>query len=730
MRVRHTPYFVEKQGQVRSRLSELGADFSPSRLTATLFAGLVLAVVNALLALAMTSLIFSGPLADSLPVGIGLVLTASAVIAMALALGSSLPGMFGGIQDAPAAILGISAVSLISTLALGQAFDSVVVMMATTSFAIAIVLLLMGYLGLGEIARFVPIPVIGGLLAGTGYLIVVAAVGILGADSPASLTESSSSGQFWPGIVLALLFLIASRMGWPSWTYLALIVVSIVGFHVAIAVTGVDRAEALANGWLLGPFPDGNLLPPPVTDVLGGADWGAIAGELPGLVAILIVVPITLLMYISGVEVETKKDLRMSDELRATGWGNLLAAIVGGPPGYLYLGDTVVTNRLVGPRRGAAVVSALGVFAVVIAGGAILEWVPQLLIGGLLAFVGLSFMVEWLWEARRRMATPDHLLLIGITIVIAIFGFLPGVAVGLAAAVLLFVIRYSRVDVVKHAVTSAQMQSNIERPPGDTSYLIRAGDAVFILELQGYIFFGTASRVLRRLQTHVETDPGSRFVICDFRLVTGVDSSAVMVFERVAIVARDHGLLLLLSGLETMQSQFTELARDYPDVVRVEPDLDHALSWCEDHLLADAPPSSEHSALPGSLTDLLSPYLSDSTIPPGVDLMRQGEPTAGVYLLESGRVTVSIVGRDGDEMRLRTVLPGTVLGEISLYTGEPCTATATTETECRVHHLSPESFDSLTTDDPAVAAELHLFVARTLAGRVDHANRAIRALQA
>ncbi|HSJ82284.1 MAG TPA: hypothetical protein VLA91_00555, partial [Acidimicrobiia bacterium] len=69
-------------------------------------------------------------------------------------------------------------------------------------------------------------------------------------------------------------------------------------------------------------------------------------------------------------------------------------------------------------------------------------------------------------------------------------------------------------------------------------------------------------------------------------------------------------------------------------------------------------------------------------------------------------------------------------GEISLYRNEPCTATVVTDTECQVLHLTPESFDLLCRTDPAAAADFHAFVARTLAGRVGHANRAIRALQA
>lgn len=110
-------------------------------------------------------------------------------------------------------------------------------------------------------------------------------------------------------------------------------------------------------------------------------------------------------------------------------------------------------------------------------------------------------------------------------------------------------------------------------------------------------------------------------------------------------------------------------------------------------------------------------------------MMRQGDPSPGIYLISSGRATVLLDRGDGNRVRLRTLLAGTVLGEISLYRNEPCTATVVADTDCDVLHLAPESFDELRRSDPAVAAELHQFVARILAGRVGHANRTIRALQ-
>lgn len=705
-------------------------DFTPGRLLPTLVTGLVLAVVNSLLSIALMSLIFSGQLDDALPIGIGLGLVASAVLGFVIALGSSFPGMYAGIQDVSAAILALSAASIASSVMGPEAIDTVLVMITATSLATGLVFLLMGYFGLGEIARFIPFPVIGGLLAGTGYLILVGAIGILGVGSVGDSITGDALGLFWPGVALAVSFFVASRRGWPSWVYLGFLASGVIGFHVITWFVGVDKATSLARGWLLGPFPDGSLWPGLATQALAGADWGAIAGEAASLVTILLIVPITLLLFISAIEVETKLDLDVNVELRTTGWANVAAGAVGGPPGYLYLADTLITQRLAGRRRGPAVVAAVSMLAIVTVGGFTLEFLPQFVIGGMLLFVGVEFLVNWLWTSRRRMTRLDYALMWGIVVIIATVGFLPGVAAGLVAAIALFVVRYSRIDVVKHSLTAREHQSNIERPGIDADYLQEAGDSVRILELQGFIFFGTASRIIGHIRSHLETADSLRFVICDFRLVTGVDSSAVVLFERVALLARDHGLVLMFTALSPSQrAQFSELISDYDDVVRDEPDLDHGMAWCEDRLLADAGAGQEQErTFPRGLADELAPYLAARTIPAGQDLMRQGDPTPGIFLIMSGRVTVLVEGPDGKQVRLRTLLGGTVLGEISLYRDEPCTATAVTDTECEVLHLTPESFDDLCRRDPVAAANFHVFVVRTLGGRVSYANRAIRAL--
>ena len=709
----------------------LRADFAPRALATTLVTGLILSLVNVLLATALMSLIYRGELEEFLSAGLGFGLVGSSALALVLALGSSFSGMYGGSQDASTAILGLSAASIAGALVGIAAFETVVAMVVVTALATGLVFLAMGYLGLGDIARFVPFPVIGGLLAGTGYLIVTGAMGILGAGDGGDLLGLEAAGSLWPGTVLALLFFVATRRGWGSRVYLAFLIISVVGFHLFLALADVSPADAMGRGWLLGPFPDGSLWPGFILGPLAGADWSLIAGEAAGLVTILLVVPITLLLYLSALEIETRSDVDVNRELRTTGWGNVAAGALGAPPGYMYFSDTAITSRLVGMRRGPAVVAAVATLAVVAFAGFVLELLPQFVIGGLLLFVGSEFLYEWLWTSRRRMSRVDYALLLAIVAVIAAVGFLPGVAVGLVAAVALFVVRYSRIDVIKHSLTGDDQQSNIERAAADAEYLQRHGGATLILELQGFIFFGTASRISTRVKATLASEPALRFVLCDFRRVSGVDSSAVVVFERILTLARDHGVVLVLTGLGAAHiSQFTDVTSGRGEGAEVHPDLDHGLAWCEDQLLEQRRAGEEiPRTLPDDLSEDLAPYLSARTIPPGETMMRQGDPTPGILLISSGRATVLLDDADGQSVRLRTLLGGTVLGEISLYRDEPCTATVVTDTVCEVLHLTPDRFEELCRDDPELAARLHRFVARTLAGRVSHANRTIRALR-
>jgi CRP-like cAMP-binding protein len=76
-------------------------------------------------------------------------------------------------------------------------------------------------------------------------------------------------------------------------------------------------------------------------------------------------------------------------------------------------------------------------------------------------------------------------------------------------------------------------------------------------------------------------------------------------------------------------------------------------------------------------------------------------------------------------VRLRQMLSGAVIGEISLYRGGGAAADVIAETDCVLWHLALDDIERLEETDPEVAAAVHRFAATILAERLVHANQRI-----
>jgi SulP family sulfate permease len=60
-----------------------------------------------------------------------------------------------------------------------------------------------------------------------------------------------------------------------------------------------------------------------------------------------------------------------------------------------------------------------------------LAFFPRPVLGGLLLYLGLSLLAEWVWDGWKRLSRLDYGLVIGIIVIIALWGFLAGVGIGL-----------------------------------------------------------------------------------------------------------------------------------------------------------------------------------------------------------------------------------------------------------------------------------------------------------
>jgi CRP-like cAMP-binding protein len=79
-------------------------------------------------------------------------------------------------------------------------------------------------------------------------------------------------------------------------------------------------------------------------------------------------------------------------------------------------------------------------------------------------------------------------------------------------------------------------------------------------------------------------------------------------------------------------------------------------------------------------------------IAPDTVILREGEFSDGVYILKKGRVSISRVNKDGQEVVLAELGKGEVFGEMSLISHLPCSATVKAMGEAEVLHLSKKQF--------------------------------------
>ena len=591
----------------------------------------------------------------------------------------------------------------------------------------------LGTFRLGNLVRFVPYPVVGGFLAGTGWLLfkggIYVASGIeVHLGTIGLMLYSEMLRHTLPALAFGVILLFAVRFVKKPLVIPVVLAIGLVLFAIGMVVTGSSIDTAKGGGWLLGPFETARLWQPWTFRALTGADWSAVLGQAAGIATAVLVAVIAVLFNISGTEVVLRRDLDTNRELRDAGFLNVISGAFGGIPGYHALSLTALAERMNVDARAAGLVAALVPVAAVVFGASVIELIPRMIVGGVLVFLGLSFIVEWVWDKRRTLPKLEYVVVLVILAGIIAKGFLPGVVIGLVLAVVLFAINYGRTELVHEVAFGPTYHSNVDRSPGERDALRALGPRVQILRVSGYVFFGMVSGLLERVRLRVDDGP-LRYLVVDLRRATGIDSSAVLAFRKVAQIAEASGFELVLTDVPEPVMTQLELGGvvAVDGVVRFEPDLDRGLQVCEDGLLGSVcrRRTGRATALAGMPAGL-SAYVSRESLAAGTVLIHQGEPPEDVFVLESGRLQVEMVTPEGTRMRLRTVCPGVVVGEIALYTGIPRTADVVAETPSVVLRLTRASIERMEATEPELAAALHRWLATTVSERLTDTMRSVR----
>ena len=719
-----------------------------SNIVPSIIAGVIGGIIKIVAAMAFSALIFTGTLAAYLPQGIGIVLFGFLLFAVISTFTASYPVNINTPQDIPIAIIALIATTVMANS--GKDWDAettfqfIFVTIALTSILVGIFFFILGTLKLGKLVRFIPYPVVGGFLAGTGWLIVkfafIMTAGMeLSLDNVVSLFDQATLPKWFPGLIFGLIMLISSRYTKHYLLIPALIAIGITSFYAIMFFYGFSYTDLESNGYLLGPFPEGGLFQGLPLKYLSDFKWSIFLEQLPAIGTMMILNTISVLFNYSGLEIIIKKDLDLDQELKTTGIGNIIAGLGGAPPGHLSLGGTLLSISIGSKSKLTNIIIALLCALTLFFGSEVLSFFPRIILGGLLFNLGLSFLVDWLYSTWSRVPKTDYTIILLIFLVIGTVGFLEGVITGLLMSVVLFVVSYSKVEIIKHELTGKTFHSNVERSESLKKFIDDSGDQTLILPLQGFIFFGSANRLLERIKLHLQSqnEKNLKYLVFDFKQVTGVDSSTINSFNKLRILAELNNFQVLFCNLTPqIISQFEAegLFADSMDLFLKFDDLDHGMEWCEEQIISETTIGSnkQKEEIDGiklfeeKFADLLT-YFESKDINQNTTLIEQGNDPEGLYFIKSGRVTVELRSSN-NKIRLKSMGTGTVVGEVSLYLKAQATASVISNTACETYFLSHENFEKLNKEDPERAAELHTYIVKLLSDRLAKSNATIQAL--
>ena len=361
------------------------------------------------------------------------------------------------------------------------------------------------------------------------------------------------------------------------------------------------------------------------------------------------------------------------------------------------------------------------------------------MMGTLIFLATIHSVNDWLIDACRHMNRGDAITVWLIFGVIVVFDFIPGIILGIIWTSMVFIVRFSKIDVVGSSYSLNELSSSVERSARERKFLQEYGKDVKIFNLRGYLFFGSANMFFERIKAICEEKKFS-YIIFDFKRVFGTDSTTSQVFVKLITLLESEEIKPVFCGMNRQVSQSFEIANVFEaeeNKSLVLSDLDLALKWVEERLLADRSaersPMNIHEILEeilGNCRDVEQLVMIMDRLPMENDeyLFHQGDAETSIYIIESGTIEVRLEDSGGKVTRLREFRRGSMLGEMASHTDvHKRTAAAVAIEQSVVYRLEPDRIPALGERALECDLLLHELIARQLASRLSFMNERTQA---
>lgn len=237
---------------------------------------------------------------------------------------------------------------------------------------------------------------------------------------------------------------------------------------------------------------------------------------------------------------------------------------------------------------------AIATFSLLVVGTSFIKFVPTIIVGGLIFNLGFDLMKEALIDTFGTVSSIEYITIVLIVVCMDICGFTEGIIVGIIVACIFFIITLSRRKIIRSVHTGSELPSTVYRLKSQRTFLNNAGVQIKVLRFQGFIFFGTFQQINDFINNMIiKTDTYSiKYIIFDFKLVSGMDYSASEAFIKIKSNLKKKGIYLILCNLQPTSIDplnrvgfLTNIDDEDDSYFKYFNNYDSAIEWCENMLL-------------------------------------------------------------------------------------------------------------------------------------------------
>ncbi len=699
-------------------------------------AGAIVGLSAVIYSISYGALLFSGALATHIGFGITVALI-TAIIGALFGLMSEEKTFISGpdsntISVAAGMLAVLGSLGLPAPLTLTLALEAVFL----TAIISALAFFALAKFKLADLVRYIPFSVMAGFLASTGWLMASGALNII-SGTPLSMEgmDRLLASPYRPELlfgfaVVATLYALAPRVSGAMLIPLVILIATAV--VNAALISGMCSADACnRHVWLFSGLQDTQWLPPwKLNASLESAS--VLIAALPLMLVVAFVGTLTILLSLASLELSYRKEFDLNRVLKAHSASAGVAALLGGFVGIISIGRTTL-NQKAGGGALSGIVAALICLAMLLGAGGILAYIPKAALGGLVLYLGVNMLKQWLWDQRKATTRDEFAQIVLILVMVANYGYLVGFAAGVVISCIIFVLTYSRVPLASLSTDLSLLHSSVVRSDHEQGILRNHGHGTVIYRLCGYVFFGSASKIDQVFQKmNIDSLEG---VVLDFTGVSGVDRSAIGVFQRILRRYHDKPVRFYFAHAEGNRESLRSISQDAATGGHIDyfDSLDDALECAEKDMIAKRDPVAADNDCFEFLAkmddrDLFRGYCELKPVSGGETLCRDGDFSDAIYFVESGSLDIVKITGGNAQLRLARLSKGAMVGEMAFYTGEARTASIFAAIDSSVQILHKDALQRMRIAHPDLAKRFDHMVIRKVSESLTRANRLIATL--